>query len=251
MSWILPAALAVGQIVASFIGQNRQNKANKQLAAHQALMNERYLQQQLEYNEPKNQMARFQTAGLNPNLVYGQGNPGNQSAPLTAPDQRPADYQSAMQGIAPFINQALLTQSQVQATDAKTRQTYVMTEVNRLQARVLAKNPLLDTDGFKAIIDSLKSSAEIKASESGIKTSEMFVSQASAGHQVAKIFQEVQLLEQRFKLGTLDAQIKSEVLQSKEFQNAILEVQKKFMTEADITPQHIVQFIQLLLMKIL
>lgn len=30
-----------------------------------------------EYNSPKNQMARFKEAGLNPHLIYGQGNAGN------------------------------------------------------------------------------------------------------------------------------------------------------------------------------
>lgn len=38
---------------------------------------------QNEYNSPKNQMARFAEAGLNPNLIYGSGNPGNASS---APD---------------------------------------------------------------------------------------------------------------------------------------------------------------------
>lgn len=32
---------------------------------------------QNEYNTPKAQMERFQEAGLNPNLIYGQGTPGN------------------------------------------------------------------------------------------------------------------------------------------------------------------------------
>lgn len=33
------------------------------------------------YNTPQAQMARYKAAGLNPNLVYGQGTPGNQPAP--------------------------------------------------------------------------------------------------------------------------------------------------------------------------
>lgn len=40
------------------------------------------------YNSPQAQMARFKAAGLNPHLIYGQGNPGNASAPpeYHAPD---------------------------------------------------------------------------------------------------------------------------------------------------------------------
>ena len=43
--------------------------------------------EQAEYNKPVNQMARFAEAGLNPNLIYGQGSSGNMaSAPsLQAP----------------------------------------------------------------------------------------------------------------------------------------------------------------------
>lgn len=40
---------------------------------------------QNEYNSPKNQMARFQAAGLNPHLIYGQGNSGP-AAPISTPD---------------------------------------------------------------------------------------------------------------------------------------------------------------------
>lgn len=50
---------------------------------------------QNEYNSPSAQMERFKTAGLNPNLVFGAGNPGNagsiptpdvQSAPARSPE---------------------------------------------------------------------------------------------------------------------------------------------------------------------
>lgn len=36
---------------------------------------------QNEYNSPQAQMERYKQAGLNPNLVYGAGNPGNAGAP--------------------------------------------------------------------------------------------------------------------------------------------------------------------------
>lgn len=35
------------------------------------------------YNSPEQQMARFKSAGLNPNLIYGQGSPGNAGALTT------------------------------------------------------------------------------------------------------------------------------------------------------------------------
>jgi len=216
---------------------------------------------QNEYNTHKNQMARFQDAGLNPHLVYGQGSPGNQNQALTYPGIQPVDFSKLMQ-MVPLINQTRLTDAQVQATNAKTRQTTVLTELNKLQARVVAANPLLDNEGFKATIDSLKSSAEIKASQSDMErqradwSTKKIVIDDSLGYYKGtngdkKMDEELNLLEQRFHLGQLDARIKAEVVQSKDFQNAILEVQKRFMTDYEITPQHILQFTQLLLMKML
>lgn len=236
-----------------------QGHENMRLARYQASANERYLDRYLEYNTPANQMRRFQDAGLNPHLIYGQGTPGNQAAPLTHPEIKPRDFGALMQMI-PMINQSRLTDSQVQATDAKTRQTGALTELNKLQAQVLAANPALNEAGYKAMIQSLVSSAEIKASEASTasiqanwfkernwyQTGEMEYTNMSNGQR--KLDVEMNLLDQRFNLSKLDADIKAKVLTSKEFQNAILEVQKKFMVDADITPQHYMDFIKMLLM---
>jgi hypothetical protein len=258
----IPLIAAGVQAAASIFTQNKQNKENRRLAEYQNEANQEYLQQQLAYNTPAQQVARYQSAGLNPNLVYGQTNAGNQQQPLTHPDIKPTDY-SAMMNLVPLANQTAMTVSQVQAQNATTRQKTVMTELNRLQAKVLARNPALNDDAYKAMIDSLKSAAEIKASESAQSqmTTKWMETQAyvdKGGGTVeityngyVKMDKELQLLEQRFRLGELDAKLKSEVMTSKEFQNAILEVQKKFMTDGDITPQHILTFIQLLLMKAL
>lgn len=250
-AWVVPAAFALGEAIRSAISAHKQNQYNRGLAKFQADANEKYLQQQLDYNTPKSQMSRFQDAGLNPHLIYGQGNPGNQSAPLQSPNINPTDFQSMFATMAPTFNQTLMTQSQVQAVNAKTRHTYQLTALSKLQEQVLAKNPLLNDVGFKAIIDGLKSTAEMKAEQSTQAAYQTFFQQAKGGLDIAKISKELELLEQRFNLGTQDQAIKAQVLKSKEFQNAILEVQKKFMTDSDVTPQHVLQFIQLLLMKVL
>lgn len=255
-----------GGLIGTLIGagtaiylQNRQTKANKDLAEFQDQANQRYLQQQLEYNTPASQMRRFQEAGLNPNLVYGQGNPGNQSSPQQYPAIQPTDYARLMQ-IVPLINQTRLTDAQVQATNARTRQSGAMTQLNTLQAQVMEKNPLLNDGAYKAIIDGLKSTAELKAAQSDIEgqkagflTKTIIREEGSdyyKGTQGEYIMQkQLEILEQKFKLDSLTAEQKAEVLKSQDFKNAILEVQKNFMTEGAITPQHILQFIQLILMK--
>lgn len=51
------------------------------------------------YNSPQAQMQRFQQAGLNPHLIYGQGNSGNAS-PVSTPDAPPAQFRSTEPGNA-------------------------------------------------------------------------------------------------------------------------------------------------------
>lgn len=50
---------------------------NKQMSDYQFAKNLEMWNLANEYNSPKAQMRRFEEAGLNPNLVYGQGTPGN------------------------------------------------------------------------------------------------------------------------------------------------------------------------------
>ena len=91
-----------------FLGIKAQANENMRLAQFQAQQNQRYLDQQLEYNSPKAQMARFKEAGLNPNLIYGQGTSGNQSAPLTYPEVRPVISRNFYRSLLPLISLCLL-----------------------------------------------------------------------------------------------------------------------------------------------
>lgn len=258
MSW----AAAIGASIAANIAavseyhnRKKDREHNMEMAEYQAAANERYLDKQNEYNSPKNQMLRYQQAGLNPNLMYGQGSPGNQNQALTYPDPGRGNYHGEYGQIAmsllPQINQARLADSQVNAQNASTRAKHASADLLALQKEVAAKNPLLNETGFNAIIDGLKASAELKSNQATGQNIQNWISDASAGHQVSEVYQRVQLLEQKFHLGQQDQKIKAEILKSNEFKNAILEVQKDFMTNNEFTPQHIYQFIQLLLMKLL
>lgn len=73
------------------LGQNSANKTNIRLQREQNAWNERQAEkanqwniEQWErenlYNSPIQQMQRLEQAGLNPNLMYGQGNPGSASS---------------------------------------------------------------------------------------------------------------------------------------------------------------------------
>lgn len=64
--------------------KDREFSAQQSTIAHQRNLDMWNLQN--EYNTPSAQMQRFKDAGLNPQLIYGQGNPGN--AQQLAPYQR-------------------------------------------------------------------------------------------------------------------------------------------------------------------
>lgn len=55
----------------------RQHTYNKYYMSEQDRLNREYWNMQNEYNTPAQQMARLKAAGLNPHLMYGQGNVGN------------------------------------------------------------------------------------------------------------------------------------------------------------------------------
>lgn len=85
---IVPAIIAgAGALAGGLFGglfnrksQSSANKVNIQLAREQQQFEQKMVQQQNEYNSPVAQMQRYADAGLNPNLVYSQGNPGNQTS---------------------------------------------------------------------------------------------------------------------------------------------------------------------------
>lgn len=71
--WI-PAAIGAA---ASLIGGAFGNRSRKKEAKRQRNWNEDMWERQNAYNTPANQMKRLKDAGLNPALMYGQGNVGN------------------------------------------------------------------------------------------------------------------------------------------------------------------------------
>lgn len=243
--------LGAGQAALGGVGNRKQYHRSKKLAAFQNQLNKDYLDYYNMYNSPTQQMERYKAAGLNPHLAISGGNPGNMAAPQKAADYPNLPDFSYLSGIMPLINQTAMTQSQVQATNAKTEQTYAVTALKRLEREVMARNPLLDDSGFTAIIEGLKATAALKQEDINARKLGNFWYERTQPLVTAKLEQEINLLEQRFRLGELDGDIKRQVLSGKEFQNAILEVQKKFLADGEIGSQQILQFVQLLLMKIL
>lgn len=80
--------------------QRQANRANQRMAQTEFDNNLRMWNMQNAYNTPAAQMQRFKDAGLNPNLIYGQGNSGNASVlpRYSRADQQPVDYISPIGG---------------------------------------------------------------------------------------------------------------------------------------------------------
>jgi len=83
--------------------QSKQNALSMQFSREmydrQKADNLAFWNTQNEYNSPQAQMKRFQAAGLNPNMIYGQGNPGN-AAPIPTPDVQSPQFRSPEYGNA-------------------------------------------------------------------------------------------------------------------------------------------------------
>jgi len=130
--------------------QDKQNAANRQLAQEEFDRNKQMWDLQNEYNSPASQMARYEAAGLNKNMIYGQGTPGNAvSAPrYTAPAQsfafNPAEQ--IMKAI-PMYQDFELRSAQIDNVKAQTENTRSRT-VNEAM-----RNVLLDVQGRTAEFD--------------------------------------------------------------------------------------------------
>lgn len=230
-----------------------QGRQNKQIAEDQHAANQELLRQQLDYDRPINQRARLVEGGYSPALAYGQGSPGNQGQPLKYPEVKPTDFSQMLQSVD-MINRSKLTESQVQATNSKVAKDTADIQIKKVQKQVLERNPLLNEAGFSAIIDSLIGTADLKTSQgeiSRVQADFMTGRDMPQSPGVEKMFKELELLESKFNLSKADEAIRAQVLKSQEFNNEILRIQKEFMTNGEITPEHIRSFIMMLLMKLI
>lgn len=254
---IIQGAAAATQSATGFLGIKRQYKYNAKLAELQHGKNLELLKYQLDYNTPKSQMARFGEAGLNPNLIYGQGDAGSMQSAPKYPDIQPPDVQGAYRDFAnndiiTKLQQLKLMQAQTDLTQNKASESGVKQDLMQAQKDLIRANPYLNEGYMRSFLNDMYYSSTIKESQhmllnyqaKGFRDSEQGYSVGQA-----KINKELDLLTQKFNLGEQDKKIKAETINGKNFQNSILEVQKRFMTDAEISPEHIRQFIMMLITK--
>lgn len=273
------AGSPVGQTVTNgmfqLLGQGLQNRANKKMwrmerdesryAADLAYQREmELLKYQLDYNSPVNQMARFKDAGLNPNLIYGQGTPGNmQSAPAVPQHKSPQAPQVSMMMpmLASMYQDARLKNAQADLLESRTDESGIKQELMKVQTEVARNNPYLAPGYLDAVVSQMKSTAAMKQQEASFKLEEVMGTVSGPGGSTvqgmgftkgwAMMQTQWQMLEQQFQLGEKDLQVRSQIIQSKEFKNAIDKVQAEWLKNADITPQHVYQFIMMFMQALL
>lgn len=110
---------AIGGLGQGIVDSIQNNRNNRRTIAAQMRLAEMQYQKQVEfwhmqnrYNSPEEQMKRFGAAGLNPHLIYGQGNPGN--ANQTPQYQPPAiQYKMAAPRVGPALEAVIPTLMQV------------------------------------------------------------------------------------------------------------------------------------------
>lgn len=221
----LAAAAALAPVAGAFI----QSRSNRRLSDIQNA-----------YNHPAQQMKRWREAGMNPNLVYTQGNSGNMS-PIT-----PTNWQSAVGDAPARYTGSELAQTQADVGQQKIEESRTKQEVLKAQEEVLRANPNLDPEYLGHMVQTGIANAKAKEQEANYLLSSNPTA-ATNGQQ--KVAAEIQALAQRTGLNAADLKVKAEILKSQQFQNALREIQVKWMKDGEITPQHMLQGIMLLLGK--
>lgn len=108
--------------IGNIIGNQLSFGQNKKLADYYFDKNLEMWKIQNEYNSPASQMARLKRAGLNPNLMYGQGNVGNASS---APEYNMPEIKSnfgdlGLSQASQQLFDGLLANAQIKKVEAET-----------------------------------------------------------------------------------------------------------------------------------
>lgn len=265
---IIEGAIAATQAITRG-GPRRQYKWNKRAAADANQMNrdnaiwsleenKRIQNEQRVYDSPESQMARYKAAGLNPHLIYGSGSSAGSAFPISAPGIAPSriDAPSASYpDIAGSFLQAGQSLAGTQLAEQKAVESEHKTALIDVQVDIAKSNPMLNPHVYRATIFSMEALAHQKAQEARYMT-EFTDAQRTRAEQkiqldIQKMLQEIGLRGTDQELKDMDKKIKNEILQSKEYENALKKLQVDWMQNGEVTPQHIFQGLMLLLTKMM
>lgn len=247
-----PVGMAIGQTAASIGMQLLQNNANRRAqeranrynkeAADTAYQREmQLLKYQLDYNTPSAQMQRFKDAGLNPNLIYGQGSPGNMQSAPNVPVQAPA-HANQVSLVAPdvlqMVNQSRLMSSQADLIDQKVVTEGVSRDLKKAQIDLVKANPYLKEGYVDALVMQTEARAQMLDQERRFKLAQV-TSPTSGGFEIRErglrmMQTDYDVLLKRSGLLDADAKIKAQILESKEFQNQLNQLFDKWIQGGEV-----------------
>lgn len=229
---------------------NAINRENQERLLQQNL---RIQQEQREYDSASAQMARYKAAGLNPHLIYGSGGGAGGAFPVDAGSLPGVNLQppnAAYPDIAGNFLGAGQTLANTQLAQARQGEVQMNTALKEIQIDIAKTNPMLNPSVASWVSTSMMEGARLKALES-----RSWMSGSDGGRMPIKITQkvnaELEVQLQKIGLNTEDLKIKNQILESKEFENMIKEVQVRWLKDGEITPQHFYQGLMLIMSKML
>lgn len=206
MGPILGALIGLGSSIIHSMVQNRMSKKAWRV--------------QQRYNTPANQMARYNAAGLNPNLIYAQGNSGN--AGQAYAQEAPALDAIGPIGKAMALNIATKRYAMMEGQRIMQGQNIALNETrNRLASQELRKNDALIQNIYAKTYNE-----DIKSLMNRLKSSELEAKLPFVGEQarysvevqkarINQMIRDMDVKQASLLNMKLDRQIKDSVLQEK------------------------------------
>lgn len=238
--------------------QNDLNKANAEWAFQKELELRKY---QADYDSPQAQMQRLKDAGLNPNLMYGNGSaatgsfesPKAPNVPGVSVGQVDA---GSLGSLGTDFNQARLMAAQTDLTRVREQESTVKKDLITAQTAVTKANPYLSEGYVKSMVSQMESVAKMKEQEASWRLRETWTMDAEGqltldAKGMQQMNAQLDLLFQKYRLGQQDAKIKAEIIQGKEFQNDLQKIQLDWLENGDITPEHIYRGIMMVLQQMM
>lgn len=243
-------ASALSNIVGQAMQRRSQKRENQRIYEQTLRDQERIQAEQRQYDSPKSQMSRFIEAGLNPHLIYGGGSSSAGSAfPFEPARQQPVQEPNYLEGLAPSFISAQMADAQIGLQEAKMSESAAKTQSLQIQNEISKTNPMLNPSVAAMVSEAMLETARLKSLESQTWTT--LGDARGRALLEKKVTAQVEAMSQRLGLNTMDLKIKNAILESKEFENQIKEVQAKWLKDGDLSPEHIRQGLMLILSKMM
>lgn len=243
---LIGGGVALAQGIGQAIQVRRQRKENRRIYEQTLADQERLQDEARKYDSPESQMSRYKTAGLNPHLIYGQGSSGNAFPVNPYPEQvaqEPNYGDTATKYIA-----AQQATAQTQYTQSRTVESGLKQQAIQIQNEIAKTNPMLNPNVAASVADMMEQVASTKAHEAYIMGT---MTETGTTPMFRQIMAEVNAMEQKLGLNTADLQIKNRILESKDFENAMKQLQVNWLQNGEYNAEHIRQGLMLILSKML